>query len=125
MEWTFELSEKPELMRITASGDFCSRQFGAMLDELISLPFWRRGIPLLFDLRKINHTEIDSLELLATSEHVVLKNRDFGFIPIAVLMETSEDLEIGKRFGQITGKRLLADLRGFINEREAIEWLSS
>jgi hypothetical protein len=125
MEWTFELSETPELLRIVASGDFCSRQFGAMLDELVALPFWHRGIPLLFDLRQIRHTEIDSLELMATSEHVVQKNNEFAHTPIAVLMATPEDMEIGMRFGKITGKRSLAELRGFLGEREAVEWLSS
>ena len=125
MEWTFELSRQPELIRIIASGDFCSRQFGAMLNELVSLPDWRRCIPLLFDLRQIKHTEIDPTELMATSEHVVQKNNEFAYTPIAVLMATPEDMEIGMRFGQITGKRSLAELRGFLNENEAVQWLTS
>jgi hypothetical protein len=112
-------------MRIIASGDFSGRQFGAMLDELIAFPAWRRGIPLLFDLRQIKLADVDPMELVVTSDHGVRKNHELAHTPIAVLMATPEDMEIGRRFGQITGKRSLAELRGFLNESEAIQWLSA
>ena len=125
MEWSFDLSKSPEFIRVTISGVFCSTQYAEMFDELFALRYWRFGTPLLFDNRKLNHSGIDPVELMDAADNFVSRNPELAFSPIAVLLENSEALELGERFGQITDHRSLADVKRFLNESDAIEWLTS
>ena len=119
MNWSFDRAGLQEFIRITASGDFCSTQYGAMLDELVSLPYWRAGTPLLFDFCGLGYSQIDAMELLAASDEVVSRT------PVAMVMGTPEDMEMGRRFGEITDDRVLADPRRFLKEADAISWLKT
>ena len=125
MEWSFDLSKSPEFIRVTTSGVFCSTHYAEMFDELFSLEFWRFGTPLLFDNRKLYLSGIDPVELMDTADNFVSRNPELAFSPIAVLFENSDALDLGERFGQITDDRSLADVRRFLKESEAIEWLTS
>lgn len=125
MEWSFNPSQSPEFIRIVTSGVFSSTQFSEMYDDLTSLEYWRFGTPLLFDNRKLDLTAADPLELMKASDLVVSRNPELAFTPIATLFDSPESMEIGERFGQITDHRSLADVRRFLKEAEAVEWLTS
>lgn len=125
MEWRFEQLNPPGLIKITASGEFCSAEYGAMLDELLSLPYWQSGTPLLFDFSRLRYAKIDATELMAASEELVSRGAHFAFTPVAMVMGTEADLEMGRRFGAITDHRVLATPRRFLNEANALSWLKS
>ena len=125
MYWSFERVGSPGFIKTTASGDFCSTEYGAMLDELLSLPYWQSGTPLLFDFSRLRYARIDATELMAASEEVVSRGSHFAFTPVAMVMGTPEDLEMGRRFGEITDHRVLAIPRRFLHEANAVSWLKS
>ena len=125
MDWNFERCESPEFIRIVTSGVFRCSKFGEMFDDLTSLEYWRNGVPLLFDHRKLDLLSIDPIELMHGAEHFLRKNPELAFTPIAILFDDAESLEMGERYGEITEDHSLADVRRFLRENEAVDWISS
>lgn len=123
MYWSFERSESPEFIRIITSGVFRSNRFEEMFDDLTSLSYWRNGVPLLFDHRKLDFADVDPIELMSLADQFVHRNPDFAFTPIAILFANRKSLKIGKRYGAITEDRSQAEVRRFLKERDAIEWI--
>jgi hypothetical protein len=125
MYWSFERIESPEFIRIVTSGVFRGSKFEAMFDDLTSLAYWRNGVPLLFDHRNLDLDNIDPIELMSVADHFVHRNPDFAFTPIAILFANRESLKIGRRYGAITENRSQAEVRRFLKEKDAIEWIRS
>lgn len=123
MEWTFELLESPEIISIVTSGKICSIEFGRMLDELVSLEYWRRGIPLFLDHRQLRITEADSMELMACADSFINKSPNFAFTPVAILYGCPNSIEIGELYGEITEDNSLSEVRRFLDETDAMQWL--
>lgn len=125
MDWSFEMVDPPGFIKVVTSGDFCSVQFGRMMDELIALDYRRPGTPLLVDHRKLRVAEADSMEILKAAKIFLNRAANFTFAPAAILYDTPEAMEVAERYGEITDDQSRAEVQRFLNPSDAVNWLTS
>ena len=123
MDWTCERSEAPQFIRVIGDGLFSGEGFARMFDDLFALPHWRFGIPLLFDQRKIDYSEVTSSQLLTASDVFISRNDQLAFTRIAVIFETA-DLGLAGRFDLITKQMSKAMVKICRGEKEALDWVT-
>jgi hypothetical protein len=94
-----------------------------MIEDLVSRPGWRPGTAALFDCRQVRFGDIGFNEVLeATSIHVS-NDALIGNGKSAILMKSSADYGVGRQFQNVTGGRVSAQIRIFLDEAEALAWL--
>lgn len=123
MNWTFEKFEDPEHIRIVGNGLFSSEGFTQMFDELFGLEYWRFGMPLFFDHRKLDLSTANALDLLAASNDFIGRNNELAFTRIAVIFDDSV-LDLAMRFNSITKPASKAWVHLYREEKDAHEWLT-
>jgi hypothetical protein len=123
MKWKFDVYDEPEFIRVVTAGDFNAAGIAAMLDDLFALEDWHFGVPLLLDSRKLDSSRTDPLELLEASNNLIEMNPNLAFTKVAVLLRSQESLERAKRIEQSTFPGLTADIRLFLDAKEALNWL--
>lgn len=125
MKWAIENVEEQHFIRIVLSGDFSLNDMSRAVEELFSSEFWKSGTPVLFDETDLNLSET-SLEVIRDSSNVFVEHAPhYGNSKIAVLAGSITDFARGRQFELLAGNKVNANIRIFMEEREALNWLNN
>ena len=123
MDWTFEFDARQGYVLIVTRGDFNLPDHRRMVECLLSSPEWRPGTATLFDYRQLRFGDIGFNEVLEAKSIHVSNDTRIGNGKSASLMGSSADYGLGRQFQNLTGGRVSAQVRIFVDEAEAIAWL--
>ena len=125
MKWTIENFEEQNFVRVSLEGDFSVKDVSKTLEDLFSKEYWKPGKPVLFDDTKLNLTGT-SLETIREGSQIYFENSSrYADSKIAVLAASLTDFARGRQFELITGNKIKSNIRIFLKEEEAIDWLTS
>ncbi len=125
MNWTIEYKKEQNFVKIVTEGGFTVGDHLAMIKDIISQKFWKPGMNTFFDHRKLEFSET-TVELMKTvSENHKKYEAQIGGGKAAILMKSLEDYLRGRQFELLTSSHASAKMNIFMDEAEAIKWLTS
>ena len=125
MKWTIENAGGNSFIKVNLEGEFSVKEMPQTLRELFSLPEWKPGKPVLFDDTKLILTNMDLDEIKKSSQLYSEYAANYGDSKIAVLAGSLTDFARGRQFELLTGNKVKVNIRIFLKEEEAVNWLNS
>jgi hypothetical protein len=122
MHWTFEYDERANLVRVNVAGKFSLEGHSKKMDELETQDYWKPGINVLFDCREVDLSDTGFADIKALADNFVADDRLLGCSKIALLMKTITDYGRGRQFEMLTDEKMCADIRNFMDEKQAVRW---
>jgi hypothetical protein len=123
MEWVIEYIEAQNYLKVTGSGLFSINQHFQVFDDIIKQEYWKPGMPLLFDNRRMDFTGIDFKVVSQASSNYERMSDRIGCTKGAMLMKSISDFGIGRQFEIISNNKGPGEIRVFLDEKEALLWL--
>ena len=125
MKWTIENVEPLNIVIIKAEGELIVGGHLEMFKDIISQDFWKPGKNILFDYRKFEFDGTDIPLIKRLSNHRRKYDAEIGDGKSALLMKSLADYARGRQIELMTTYEIQGDLRIFMEEDKAIEWLNS
>ena len=125
MNWTVELIESLNFVKITIWGDFNVEDSLKIIKDFISRDFWEPGMKTMFDCRRIIFYNLALGVLREIGEFYALQNERIGDGKMALLMGSPRDFGIARQFEMLTEGKILSQVHVFLNETEAVSWLTA
>ncbi len=123
MEWMVEHRAAQDFAIVTTRGEFALHDHVRMIEDIVSQPFWRPGMAVLFDHRALDFGASGLATMRQASENHVANDARIGRGRAAVLMKTPADYGRGRQFEMLTDGRVGATVQIFLDETEALRWL--
>lgn len=124
MKWAIESVEQQNFIRIRLSEDYSVSEITQALEDLFSREFWKSGTPILFDDTNLNLTNT-SLETIRQASEVHAKYASYyGDSKIAILADSLTDFARGRQFELLAGNKVHTNIRIFMEEDKAVNWLT-
>ena len=124
-EWTIEYLHSTNMVKVVAKNTFSVQGHSKMVEEVISQDFWKSGMNLLIDDRKVEFKKTD-LDLIKTvSENFSDFKEELGRGKTAILMGSLGDYVRGRQFDLLTDDKVYSDIQIFMDEEKALDWLNS
>jgi hypothetical protein len=124
MQWTVELPGSDGHAVVTTSGTFNVADHLRMIEDIVSRPEWRPGTDVLFDHRGLSFDEVDLRAMYQAGTNHLSNDARIGSGKAAVLMRSLSDYGRARQFELLTADRASATLRVFLEEPEALDWLT-
>jgi hypothetical protein len=124
MHWTVDLSGDGGHAVVTTSGAFDVAGHLRMIEDIVSRPGWSPGTDVLFDHRGLSFDDADLRAMYQASANHQLNDTRIGGGKAAILMRSLSDYGRGRQFELLTADRASATLCIFLDEAEALDWLS-
>ena len=125
MNWTIKNVDGKNFIKVNLEGDFSVREVSQALAELFSRKEWQPGKPILFDNTNLNLVGIDLDEVREGSQLYYENAANYGDSKVAVLAASLADFARGRQFELLTENKVKSNIRIFLKEDEAIDWLLS
>jgi hypothetical protein len=123
MEWVIEYVETQNYVKIIGTGLFSIKAHFKIFEDIISHEYWKPGMPLLFDNRRVDFTGINyKVVSQASSNYEIISDR-IGNLKAAMLMKSISDLGTGRQFEIISDSKGPGEMRVFLDEKDALLWL--
>ena len=123
MDWTIEYIENQRLVKVMTEGAFTENDFGLMIEDIISREYWKPGMFVLFDNRKLDLCTASFDILRKAGEDFIRYNQQLGNGRIAFLVKSHADFGRGRQLQLLTNAKTSAHLAIFMNGAEAQRWL--
>ncbi|MEP6903311.1 MAG: hypothetical protein ABJA66_16405 [Actinomycetota bacterium] len=96
-----------------------------MIEDIVSRNFWKKGLDVLFDHRKLDFgfTDVDFMKQ-ASRNHEKNDER-IGDGKAAILMKSLADYGRGRQFELLASDNINAKLCIFLDEKAAVDWLAA
>lgn len=125
MNWEFAFVEPEEYLRITARGVYHPVPHLQMMKETVTHLNWKPGTPVLLDVRKLDYSQTNLIELEQSSRDMFVYDNFIGSSKIAFLTASINDLNVIRQFELITAEDVSAWMQVFLDENQALRWLSA
>lgn len=125
MNWTIEFIEENGFVLIEAEGHFTGQDNMAMLEDLLHQEYWKPDTSILLDNRRRDYDDDGLAFVKKSSLNFIKKNAAIGCSKIAILMKSVADFGLGREFELLTDEEMCADVRVFLNEKQAFNWIRS
>ena len=125
MDWSIDYMEGDNYVKVTSSGIFSAPEHPACFKKLFSCPFWKPGMNLLFDNRKLDFGQINLDKMRTTSFHFQSVSAQLGKGKVALLMNSLCNYGLGRQFQLLTEDELQCELKVSTDEQETLDWLES
>jgi hypothetical protein len=125
MNWSIEYSASQNLVKIEVEGVFAAKECLQMIENMLEREFWRPGLGLLVDYRKTNFSGLRLSELRVIAAFHGARNERIGGGKLAFLMGKMRDFGLARQFELVTEAMILSEVMVFLDEREALDWLTS
>lgn len=125
MNWKIEYIEKKNFVKIVTEGDFTVSDHEAMIEDITSQKFWKPDMDTFFDNRKLEFNETTIELMKKVSENHKSHEKQIGGGKAAILMKSLEDYLRGRQFELLTSHQASAKMNIFMDEADAIKWLTS
>ena len=123
MNWTVEYRESGHYVIVTADGKFTVEDHRKLLEDVSSREFWRPGMNLFVDNRKLDFDDAGSEEIMQASINHSKIDALFGNGKTGILMKSISDFVLGREYEMLTDEKVSADLHIFLDEKQALRWL--
>ena len=123
MEWEIEFIKARNYVRVIRKGAFSIQKHSNFLEDIVSQEFWKPGTPVLVDYRKADFSRIDFNQVGQALSNLQRISKQFGNSRIAMLMQSMADFGTGRQFELMADGTMDLEMRVFLNEKEALEWL--
>lgn len=125
MDWEIELDEASRYARITTHGTFGNSDYLRLVDEVLSHPNWRPGLPALFDHRDLTMSGV-TYDVMRRAGETHLANDDrIGDGKAAILMASAADFGSARQFENLVESQAQARLKVFLDVGQAEAWVES
>jgi hypothetical protein len=125
MEWTVELVHHPRYVRVTTRGGFNVGDHLAMIEDILTRPFWQPGTAALFDHRQLDMAGATYAVMAAASQNHLRHDGRIGAGKAAVIMGSAADFGSARQFEMLVEGHASAALRVFLDPVAALAWLTS
>ncbi len=125
MNWTVEKLETEPFVRVAPEGVFDPDEHCRMLEDLLTREFWKPGMPVLFDFRKLEFTGTNIEDVREASLNRRNNEARIGDGKSAFLMKSLTDFARGRQFQLLTEDKVSAELHIFMEEDKALRWLEN
>ncbi len=123
--WTIEFIESQNYIKVIAENDFSVEGHMEMLADVVAREFWKPGMNLLFDDRKVEFKGVNIESVRKVSHDFRTFENELGNGRTALLMDTLSDYARGRQFELLTDDKVSTDIKIFRDEEEALSWLAS
>jgi hypothetical protein len=123
MNWEIEHIESDNYVKVTCVGDFSIEEHPECFKKLISSPFWKPGMNLLFDNQKFDFSQMNFDKINTASSHYQEVGEQLGKGRVAMLMNTTHGYAIGRQFQLLSENKVQSELHVFTDEKAAVDWL--
>ena len=123
MNWTIDYIEPDDYVKITVEGMFSTEKHSDCLKKLVSSPFWKPGINLLYDNRNFDFDQMSMEKVRTGSENYQKVSGQLGAGKMALLMKSPLGYGVGRQFQMFAEHKLKRSIRVFTIEGEALRWL--
>ena len=110
---------------VIVEGLFSINGHSEMIADLVSQSFWKPGMNLLIDDRKVEFSGTNLDLLRVVSENFRSFEEKLGNGKVAILMDSLTDYARGRQFELLTDYKMSTQLRAFMDEEKALNWLKS
>lgn len=123
MNWKIEYIVDKQFIKVTSEGDFNAKDHREMIEDVTSREFWKAGMPVFFDNRKVNFNGVNYNVINEAARNHIKNNELIGGGRAAILMKSVADFGIGRQFQLLTNGVVSAELHIFQDEKKALGWL--
>jgi hypothetical protein len=124
MKWNIGNLEQECFVRVRLEDKFSNDEFIYIFEDLFSRDYWKLGMHILFDDSNLNLTDT-TLEMIRHASACYVNNHShIGDGKVAMLMRSLSDFARGRQFELLTGVKAHANINIFMDEAEAIQWLT-
>lgn len=124
MNWTVHKPEGKSYITVVTEDDFNLPDHQRMIEDIISRDFWKPGTDAFFDHRKLQFNSTGYYRMKEASEIHQKYEQQIGDGKAAILMKSLADFGRGRQFEMLIDNKASAKLRIFLDEKEALDWLS-
>jgi hypothetical protein len=125
MEWTVELVHQPHYVRIITRGQFSVADHLAMIEHILTRPYWVPGTATLFDHRQLDMAGATYTVMAAASQNHLRHDNRIGAGKAAVIMGSAADFGSARQFEMLVEGQAAATLRVFLDPVAALAWLTT
>lgn len=125
MNWTVEYVKSQNLVKVKTAGIFTLGDQIKMIEDVISQKFWKPGLDVLVDHRKVDFDDTDVDFMRKASQNHEKYEKKIGSGNIALLMKSLTDYARGRQFELLTEKKVASKISVFTDEEKALNWLAS
>ena len=124
MDWTITSTDPFGIVRIEISGLATVNECERLVNEVLALETWRAGCKLLIDCQRVNVKALRFTEVDRSA--IILRNRilEFGNCKIALIVTPGVGQGIGNQFKFMTESKTDIRVEAFLNEENAVLWLT-
>ncbi|MBE7462016.1 MAG: hypothetical protein HS116_00865 [Planctomycetes bacterium] len=124
MEWSITYSPELPFVRIVTRGSFNPEDQRRMNEAILTSPFWQPGMHTLFDHRNLDFGGTGYAGMIQARGNHIRHNERIGDGKAALLMGTMDAFGVARQFEMLSEGQVLARLRVFKDEAEALAWLT-
>lgn len=124
MKWKIESVEERNFIRVKLSEEFSVSDISQTLQDLFSSKYWKSGTPVLFDDTNLDLSNTNLETIRRGSEIYVEYAPHYGDSKIAVLAGSVTDFARGRQFELLAGNKIHMNIRIFMEEEQAVNWLT-
>lgn len=124
MEWSVSEDPAGDFVRVVTTGAFAVADHRRLIDDVLGRPFWRPGRHVLFDHRSLDFRGADYAAMLQARGNHLRDNDRIGNGKAALLMGSMDAFGVARQFEMLAEGQVLARLRVFKDEAEALAWLT-
>lgn len=125
MKWAFEYVKDKKYIKVVTEGVFTAKEQARLIEDLISQPFWHKGLPVLFDNRKLDFSVGGTAAIKEASRYHIENDERIGKGKAALLMKSSTDFGFGRQYELLTDVATSVNIHVFLDENQAIRWILS
>ena len=125
MKWTIQNVDEQNFIKVSLEGNFSVKKLPQALAELFSCKGWQPGKPILFDNTNLDLVGIDLDEVRDGSQIYFENAGNYGDSKVAILAGSLADFARGRQFELLTENKVKSNIRIFLKEAEALDWLLS
>ncbi len=112
-------------MVVTTSGLFTGPEHARLVQAILSRPFWKPGLDVVFDHRRMEFNRTDFETMMSAGETHEAHDDQIGDGRAAIVFKNRADYGTGRIFENITEGNIQAKLRLFTDIEKAHEWIRS
>lgn len=124
MNWTIEYIAVDNYIKVTCNGTFSIEELPACFKKLFSSIYWKPDMNVLFDNRNFTFGQINLDKMRWAAIYFQQVSNQFGKGNVALLMKSVYSYGLGRQFQILSEDKLKNEIKVFIDEKAAIDWLS-
>ena len=125
MKWRIEYSTDRKFVRVNLEGKFSVEGHLAMIEDILAQDFWRPGMSVLFDNRRVDYGDSSFEVMTRASRNQTVHDERIGHGKAALLMKSVSDFGLGRQYEIITDEKVSANVHIFLDENQALRWLET